>query len=62
MPVLIDQIDTEIELGSRQPPKETAQAPSAVPAPVSVGAPADAGRSVMAMLEAEFEQYLRMRG
>jgi hypothetical protein len=60
MPVQIDHIDTEIEFGPSQP---DAEARRPVPAP-AMPAPAMQRdrRSVLAVLEAELDQYMRMRG
>jgi|GEM_PF-5083732 len=59
MPVHIDHIDTEIEVSPRE--KAAQSQPSAKPDPTS-RAVMDLKASVLAVLEAELDAYLRMRG
>lgn len=63
MPVLIDNIDTEIEFGPSQPAGEPARPAMHAPATPTMAAAHDAHRrAVLAVLEAELDQYMRMRG
>lgn len=57
MPVHIDRIETEIEITpAGTPPAATAAPSAAQPSKVSMH------EAVLAVLEAELEDYLRMRG